>query len=100
MINRTLSNTAHKSALVFICTVVFFFLTRRPDWLNIKILTYGPKGDRLGLDIADIEALLTRAGTGNVAAFNQQEKVLGAFSVMVIFQTSRRYVSSSTAKTH
>ena len=45
---------------MFICTVVFFFLTRRPDWLNIKILTYGPEGDRLGLDIADIEALLTR----------------------------------------
>ena len=46
----TLSNTARKSALVFICTVVFFFLTRRPDWLNIKILTYGPKGKGTGLD--------------------------------------------------
>ena len=30
--------------MVFICTVVFFFLTRRPDWLNIRILTYGPEG--------------------------------------------------------
>ena len=35
--------------MVFICTVVFFFLTRRPDWLNIKILTYGPKGNTVGL---------------------------------------------------
>ena len=49
MINiRTLPNIAYRSALVFICTVVFFFLTRRPDWLNIRILTYGPAGT--GLD--------------------------------------------------